>query len=212
MAKIGYERVSTQTQDLSEQLTALRKFGCEKIFSGKFSGKALDEEDLETILTRVKQNKVQLDKMLNYIREGDVVVVTKVDRLGRSLSQFMKVFEALRQKNVGFIALDQGIDTTKRSDPMAIAMIHLLGLFAELERSFIVERTQEGKRTKLASGHKNALGGRPPKVTDKIRKKIYADFKAGDSISTVMKRYDLSKSTVARLKGIYNRENLMSEE
>jgi resolvase/integrase-like protein len=212
MAKIGYARVSTQTQDLSEQLTALRKFGCEKIFSGKFSGKALDEEDLETILTRVKQNKVQLDKMLNYIREGDVVVVTKVDRLGRSLSQFMKVFEALRQKNVGFIALDQGIDTTKRSDPMAIAMIHLLGLFAELERSFIVERTQEGKRTKLASGHKNALGGRPPKVTDKIRKKIYADFKAGDSISTVMKRYDLSKSTVARLKGIYNRENLMSEE
>lgn len=212
MAKIGYARVSTQTQDLSEQLTALRKFGCEKIFSGKFSGKALDEEDLETILTRVKQNKVQLDKMLNYIREGDVVVVTKVDRLGRSLSQFMKVFEALRQKNVGFIALDQGIDTTKRSDPMAIAMIHLLGLFAELERSFIVERTQEGKRAKIAAGNLQAKGGRPPKVTDKIRKKIYADFKAGDSISTVMKRYDLSKSTVARIKGIYNRENLMSEE
>ena len=91
---------------------------------------------------------------------------------------------------------------------MGMALIQLLGIFAELERSFIVERTQEGKRTKLASGHKNALGGRPPKVTDKIRKKINADFKAGDSISTVMKRYDLSKSTVARLKGIYNRENL----
>ena len=198
MAKIGYARVSTQTQDLSEQLTALEKFGCEKIFSGKFSGKVSAEEDLDT--------------MLNYIREGDVVVVTKVDRLGRSLSQFMKVFESLRRKNVGFLALDQGIDTTKRSDPMAMAMIHLLGLFAELERSLIVDRTQEGKRAKIAAGNLKAKGGRPPKVTDKIRKKIYADFKAGDSISTVMKRYDLSKSTVARIKGIYNRENLMSEE
>ena len=74
MAKIGYARVSTTKQDLSEQITALKKFGCEKIFSGKFSGK---DEDLETILTRVKQNKVQLDKMLNYVREGDIVVVTK---------------------------------------------------------------------------------------------------------------------------------------
>ncbi|WP_105892136.1 recombinase family protein [Haemophilus influenzae] len=212
MAKIGYARVSTQTQDLSEQLTALEKFGCEKIFSGKFSGKVSAEEDLDTILSRNKENQAQLDKMLNYIREGDVVVVTKVDRLGRSLSQFMKVFESLRRKNVGFLALDQGIDTTKRSDPMAMAMIHLLGLFAELERSFIVDRTQEGKRAKIAAGNLKAKGGRQPKVTDKIRKKIYADFKAGDSISTVMKRYDLSKSTVARIKGIYNREILNCRE
>lgn len=149
MAKIGYVRVSTQTQDLSEQLTALRKFGCEKIFSGKFSGKALDSEELDTVLTRIKQNQAQLDKMLNFIREGDVVVVTKVDRLGRSLGQFMKVFEVLRRKKVGFIALDQGIDTTKRSDPMAMAMIHLLGLFAELERSFIVSVLKRGKEPKL---------------------------------------------------------------
>lgn len=207
MAKIGYARVSTQAQDLSEQLTALRKFGCEKIFSGKFSGKALDEEDLETILTRVKQNKVQLDKMLNYIREGDVVVVTKVDRLGRSLSQFMKVFEALRQKNVGFIALDQGIDTTKRSDPMAIAMIHLLGLFAELERSFIVERTQEGKRAKIAAGNLQAKGGRPRKVTAMIKSKIMLDFEKGASLSQVCKKYTLSRSTVANLKSEYRSLN-----
>lgn len=206
MAKIGYARVSTQTQDLSEQLTALRKFGCEKIFSGKFSGKD-QNEDLETILTRVKQNKVQLDNMLNYIREGDVVVVTKVDRLGRSLSQFMKVFEALRQKNVGFIALDQGIDTTKRSDPMAMAMIHLLGLFAELERSFIVERTQEGKRAKIAAGNLQAKGGRPRKVTAMIKSKIMLDFEKGASLSQVCKKYTLSRSTVANLKSEYRSLN-----
>ena len=194
MAKIGFARVSTQQQDLTEQIRLLKEYGCTKIFAGKHSGKA-------------DQNKEQIDELLNYVREGDVVVVTKLDRLGRSLTQCLKTLDFFKENNIGFIALDQGIDTTKRKDPMAMAMIHLLGLFAELERSFIVERTQEGKRAKLAAGQKNALGGRPPKVTDKIRKKIYADFKAGDSISTVMKRYDLSKSTVARLKGIYNREN-----
>lgn len=203
MAKIGYARVSTQAQDLSEQLIALENFGCEKIFSGKFSGKAINEQ--ESFLTSRKQNQAQLDKMLGYIREGDIVVVTKVDRLGRSLSQFMKVFDELRRKNIGFIALDQGIDTTKRSDPMAMAMIHLLGLFAELERSFIVERTSEGKRAKIAAGNLHAKGGRPPKVTPVIRQKIMKDFESGLSILDVATRYNLSKATSAKLKGEYRK-------
>lgn len=203
MAKIGYARVSTQAQDLSEQLIALENFGCEKIFSGKFSGKAINEQ--ESFLTSRKQNQAQLDKMLGYIREGDIVVVTKVDRLGRSLSQFMKVFDELRRKNIGFIALDQGIDTTKRSDPMAMAMIHLLGLFAELERSFIVERTSEGKRAKIAAGNLQAKGGRPPKVTPAIRQKIMKDFQSGLSILDVATRYNLSKATSAKLKGEYRK-------
>lgn len=203
MAKIGYARVSTQAQDLSEQLIALENFGCEKIFSGKFSGKTINEQ--ESFLTSRKQNQAQLDKMLGYIREGDIVVVTKVDRLGRSLSQFMKVFDELRRKNIGFIALDQGIDTTKRSDPMAMAMIHLLGLFAELERSFIVERTSEGKRAKIAAGNLQAKGGRPPKVTPAIRQKIMKDFQSGLSILDVATRYNLSKATSAKLKGEYRK-------
>ena len=199
MALIGFARVSTQQQDLSEQIQVLKEYGCKKIFSGKHSGKA-------------EKNKAQLDELLDYIREGDVVAVTKLDRLGRSLAQCLNTLELFKNKNIGFVAIQQGIDTRTQNNPMGMALIQLLGIFAELERSFIFERTQEGKRTKLASGHKNALGGRPPKVTDKIRKKIYADFKAGDSISTVMKRYGLSKSTVARLKGIYNREILNCRE
>ncbi|MFW9274174.1 recombinase family protein, partial [Glaesserella parasuis] len=97
----------------------------------------------------------------NYIREGDTVVVTKLDRLGRSLSQCLKVLDILTVNKIGFIALNQGIDTTKRKDPMAMAMIHLLGLFAELERNFIVERTQGGKLAKIESGDLKAIGGRP---------------------------------------------------
>ena len=197
MAKIGYARVSTTKQDLSEQITALKKFGCEKIFSGKFSGK---DEDLETILTRVKQNKVQLDKMLNYVREGDIVVVTKIDRLGRSLIQCLKTLDYFKQNKIGFVALDQGIDTTKRKDPMAMAMIHLLGLFAELERNFIVERTQGGKLAKIESGDLKAIGGRPKKLSEKAEEKLAKDILKGQSINELAKKYEVSRATISRYK------------
>ncbi len=199
MAKIGYARVSTTKQDLSEQITALKKFGCEKIFSGKFSGK---DEDLETILTRVKQNKVQLDKMLNYVREGDIVVVTKIDRLGRSLIQCLKTLDYFKQNKIGFVALDQGIDTTKRKDPMAMAMIHLLGLFAELERNFIVERTQGGKLAKVESGDLKAIGGRPKKLSEKAEEKLVKDILKGGSINELAKKYEVSRATISRYKKI----------
>ena len=88
---------------------------------------------------------------------------------------------------------------------MAMAIIHLLGLFAELERNFIVERTQGGKRAKLNAGKLNALGGRPLKVTEKIRSKIYKDFSEGMSIREAVEKYALSKATIARLKGEFNR-------
>lgn len=205
MAKIGYARVSTTKQDLSEQITALKKFGCEKIFSGKFSGKDEDEdedEDLETILTRVKQNKVQLDKMLNYVREGDIVVVTKIDRLGRSLIQCLKTLDYFKQNKIGFVALDQGIDTTKRKDPMAMAMIHLLGLFAELERNFIVERTQGGKLAKVESGDLKAIGGRPKKLSEKAEEKLVKDILKGGSINELAKKYEVSRATISRYKRI----------
>mgnify|MGYP003081527360 FL=1 len=199
MAKIGYARVSTTKQDLSEQITALKKFGCEKIFSGKFSGKDQDE-DLETILTRVKQNKVQLDKMLNYVREGDIVVVTKIDRLGRSLIQCLKTLDYFKQNKIGFVALDQGIDTTKRKDPMAMALIQLLGLFAELERNFIVERTQGGKLAKVESGDLKAIGGRPKKLSQKDEEKLVKDILKGGSINELAKKYEVSRATISRYK------------
>lgn len=199
MAKIGYARVSTEKQDLSEQIAALKKFGCEKIFSGKFSGKA-QNEDLDTILTRIKQNQVQLDNMLNYVREGDVVVVTKLDRLGRSLIQCLKTLDYLKQNKIGFIALDQGIDTTKRKDPMAMAMIHLLGLFAELERNFIVERTQGGKLAKVESGDLKAIGGRPKKLSEKMEERLAKDIKKKLSINELSKKYEVSRATISRYK------------
>ena len=195
MAKIGFARVSTLQQDLNEQIRILQEYGCKKIFSGKHSGVSI-------------KNKEQLDELLNYIREGDVVVVTKLDRLGRSLPQCLNTLELFKKSKVGFIAIQQGINTQTQDNPMGTALIQLLGIFAELERSFIVERTQEGKRAKLAAGQKNALGGRPPKVTDKLRREIYKDFEKGLSINIATQKYNLSRATIARLKGNFNRSKI----
>lgn len=187
MAKIGYARVSTIKQDLSEQISALEKFGCTKIFSGKHSGKA-------------EKNEEQLNELLNYIREGDTLVVTKLDRLGRSLSQCLKMLDFLLENKIGFIALNQSIDTTKRKDPMAMAMIHLLGLFAELERNFIVERTQGGKLAKVESGDSSAIGGRPKKLSQKNEEKLIKDIKKNYSINVLANKYDVSRATISRYK------------
>lgn len=187
MAKIGYARVSTTKQDLSEQIAALKKFGCEKNFSGKHSGKA-------------ENNEEQLNELLSYIREGDTVIVTKLDRLGRSLSQCLKTLDYFKQNKIGFVALDQGIDTTKRKDPMAMAMIHLLGLFAELERNFIVERTQGGKLAKIESGDLKAIGGRPKKLSEKAEEKLVKDILKGGSINELAKKYEVSRATISRYK------------
>lgn len=187
MAKVGYARVSTLKQDLNEQISALEKFGCTKIFSGKHSGKA-------------EKNEEQLNELLNYIREGDTLVVTKLDRLGRSLSQCLKVLDFLLENKIGFIALNQAIDTTKRKDPMAMAMIHLLGLFAELERNFIVERTQGGKLAKIESGNSSAIGGRPKKLSQKDEEKLLKDIKKSYSINILANKYNVSRATISRYK------------
>lgn len=189
MAKIGYARVSTLKQDLNEQISELEKFGCKKIFSGKHSGKA-------------EKNKEQLNELLNYIREGDTLVVTKLDRLGRSLSQCLKMLDFLLENKIGFIALNQSIDTTKRKDPMAMAMIHLLRLFAELERNFIVERTQGGKLAKVESGDLKAIGGRPKKLSEKIEERLVKDILKGGSINELAKKYEVSRATISRYKRI----------
>ena len=187
MAKVGYARVSTLKQDLNEQIAELEKFGCTKIFSGKHSGKP-------------EQNEEQLNELLNYIREGDVVVVTKLDRLGRSLSQCLKVLDMLTENKIGFVALNQGIDTTKRKDPMAMAMIHLLGLFAELERNFIVDRTQGGKLAKIESGDLKAIGGRPKILSEKTEKRLLKDFQKNYSLTKLAEKYEVSRATISRYK------------
>ena len=178
MALIGYARVSTVNQDLDGQLEKLKSVGCERIYSGKHSGAS-------------DTNKEKLEELLQYVREDDIVVVTKLDRLGRSLTQVLNTIQKIQDKGANLKALDQNIDTSD-DNPIAVAMVQLLGVFAELERNFIVTRTQEGR---AASGNK---GGRPSILTEDQREQMKKEFNAGLSKSKLADKYGVSRATVMR--------------
>ena len=176
---IGYARVSTHDQDLDEQLERLEAEGCTKLFSGKRSGKS-------------DTNKEQLEALVDYVRDGDTVIVTKLDRLGRSLSQVLQTVDKLTAKQVNIRCLDQPIDTSKQ-DAMSKAMVQLLGMFAEMEHSMIVERTQGGR---IRSGK---LGGRPTKLDDKTRQIIAQKLSEGASKNSLSKEFEVSRATIMRI-------------
>lgn len=179
MALIGFARVSTSDQDLTSQLKRLEDAGCTKVFSGKHSSK----EDT---------NKAALTELLGYVREGDTVLVTKIDRFGRSLSQVLQAVDSLSIKGVNLKALDQDIDTSKQ-DPMSRAMFQLLGMFAEMERNFIIQRTWEGKQT---SGN---YGGRKPSLTPEQVIRVRQQLGAGISQSELAREYRVSRMTIMRV-------------
>lgn len=180
MALVGFARVSTQSQDLTDQLTKLEAHGCIKVFSGKHSGKS-------------DTNKAALDELLAYVRTGDTVVVTKLDRLGRSLSQVLSVLDQLSSQNINLIALDQNIDTSN-NDPMSKAMVQLLGMFAEMERNFIVNRTTEGKK---ATGN---YGGRKAKLTSEQKAEVKQKLAKGMSKVKLSKEYNVSRATILNIE------------
>ncbi len=150
MALIGYARVSTTLQDPALQLDALQAAGCARIFTDYASG-ALDA-------------RPQLTRTIDHLRDGDVLVVWRLDRLGRSLRHLIDTVRALDERGVGFRSLTESIDTTT---PGGRLLFHLLGSLAEFERDLIKERTAAGLAAARARGRK---GGRPSVMTpDKMR-------------------------------------------
>ncbi len=137
----GYCRVSTYDQNLDLQIHDLKKFGCEKIFKEKISG----------LKTRPK-----LKKLLKMLRKGDVVVVWKLDRLGRSLQDLIKLVSHLKKLKVKFVSLKESIDTTTATGKL---IFHIFAALAEFERDNLVERTKAGLMAARMKGH---FAGRPP--------------------------------------------------
>lgn len=179
MALIGYARVSTQDQNLSAQLEALTGYGCEKVFHGKQSGKSGD-------------NDKKLQEMLEYVREGDTVCLTKLDRMGRSLNRILTTIQDLQDKGVQVVTLDGQVDTTSEN-PMQKAMTQLLGVFAELEHSIIVDRLQSGRE------RTGRLGGRKSVLSESQKREVRKLFKAGASKSQLAKDFEVSRATVMRV-------------
>lgn len=146
---IGYARVSTQDQSPALQIDALEAAGCERIFMEKASGAQRDRPELKAAL--------------DYIRGdvSDVLVVWKLDRLARSLSQLIDTADLLEKRRIGLRSLTEAIDTTSAGGRL---VFHVFGAMAEFERSIIHERTKAGLEAARARGR---TGGRPPALTKK---------------------------------------------
>jgi DNA invertase Pin-like site-specific DNA recombinase len=153
MTTVGYARVSAKDQNLEIQMSQLNAAGCERIYSEKMSGKNT-------------RDRPEFKKMMDYLREGDVLVITKLDRLARSTADLINIVKTLDSKNIGFKVLNQNIDTTT---PQGRLMFTMLAAFAEFERDTINERTAEGIEKAKAKGVKF---GRKPTITDEQRLEI----------------------------------------
>ena len=143
---IGYARVSTRDQDLSLQRTALNEAGCEKIYEDRKSG--------------ARAVRAGLTAALDDLRKGDVLVVWKLDRLGRSLRHLIDIVDDLRERGADFRSLTDQIDT---STPTGRFFFNVMGSLAEMERELIAERTRAGLDAARVAGR---TGGRPRRLTD----------------------------------------------
>jgi DNA invertase Pin-like site-specific DNA recombinase len=184
--KVGYARVSSNTQDLELQKQELLKAGCEKIFIESVSAK--------------DNNRNELIEMINSLRAKDVVVVYKIDRIARSLKGLIDIIELLKDKKVDLVSLDSGdrVDTTS---PMGKAFFQIAGVFAELERGMINARTKAGIAKAKIDGVKfgRTLGSQNAKTADKIEKiKIFLHSKK--SYDWISKELAVSKKTISDIK------------
>jgi DNA invertase Pin-like site-specific DNA recombinase len=144
---IGYARVSTHEQTLNLQRDALEKAGCEKIFTDTVSG--------------TKSERKGLSEALSHLREGDTLVVWRLDRLGRSLRNLIDTITSLQERGIDFKSLTENIDTTTSGGKL---VFHIFGALAEFEREIIKERTQAGL---VAARSRGKVGGRPKALTTK---------------------------------------------
>lgn len=174
---IGYARVSTYDQNLDLQVDALENAGCERIFKDVMSG--------------VKADRPGLRDALSHMREGDILVVWKLDRLGRSLSDLISVVTTLHGEGKGFKSLDNSFDTSTAQGTLIFQMFAVL---AEFERNLIRERTMAGLTAARARGR---YGGRPRKMDDKAIQMAATLVRENQaSMTEIAAQFNVSRSTL----------------
>ncbi|MEL6310855.1 MAG: recombinase family protein [Pseudomonadota bacterium] len=176
MAAIGYARVNTQDQNLGLQRDALEAAGCAQIFEDRASG--------------ARTERPGLAEAIAYLREGDVLVVWRLDRLGRSLSHLIETVGSLEARGVGFRSLTEAIDTTTPSDRLTF---HLFGALGQFERDLIRERTRAGLAAAAARGRK---GGRKPVVTPEKLARARSLTAKGLTVREAAARLKIGKSAL----------------
>jgi DNA invertase Pin-like site-specific DNA recombinase len=180
---IGYARVSTARQSLDAQLDRLAEAGIEKVFTDKRSGKNTDRPGLA--------------ELLEYARGGDVLVVTKLDRLGRNLRETLNLFHELPERGIAIRTLDDPlIIDTAADDAMSKVSVALLGLFAEMERVYMLERTE---RARAAALERDVTPGRKRKLDpETIERAVYLRDVKNHSMAEVAEKTGVSVATLYR--------------
>lgn len=178
---IGYARVSKgDDQSNALQLKALKAAGCKRVFEESASGGRWDRPELH--------------RMLDQIREGDVIAVWKLDRLSRSLKDLLLILDKIDNLGAGFRSLTEHVDTTT---PAGRMMMQMLGSFAEFERSMIRERTRAGLAAARADGR---VGGRPRRLNDKQSQEVVDAVESGRKTAADMARlFGVSSATISRV-------------
>lgn len=178
--KIGYARVSTDGQSVEAQVRQLAKAGCKKVLRETASG--------------AKTDRSQLGKSLDLLEAGDVLMVTRLDRLARSTRDLLNTLATITERKAGFRSLgDTWADTTSAHGRL---MLTVLGGLAEFERELIRTRTGEGRKRAIARGVKM---GRPPKMTPHQIKEALRRRDAGEPHRDIARSYNVSHSTISRL-------------
>ena len=181
MAFIGYARVSTRDQDLAGQLAELEAFGCERIYHEKESG--------------ARSDRPQLRKAISRLTQGDVLVVTRLDRLARSTRDLLNVLAQVSEQSAGFKSLkDAWADTTT---PHGRLMLTVLGGLAEFERELIRARTGEGRKRAKDRG---VRFGRPPKLSPHQRQEALQRLSEGATCADLGRTYGVDPTTIGRLQ------------
>jgi DNA invertase Pin-like site-specific DNA recombinase len=181
MTVVGYARVSTRDQDLSGQLAALKAAGATKLFQEKISG--------------VRAVRPQLAKLMASLKPGDLVLVTKLDRLGRSTRELLQLIETIDKAGATFRSLGDPLWDT--SSPQGRLLSTLLAAIAEFERELIRERTGEGRKRALASG---VRFGRKPKLSQYQRAEALKRRDAGETLASIARSYAVDVSMISRLR------------
>jgi DNA invertase Pin-like site-specific DNA recombinase len=181
MAIYGYARVSTEGQALTAQLAELKAAKCERIFQEKASG--------------AKSDRKQLAKLMAHLEAGDTVIVTRLDRLARSMLDLLTTLNNITKAGASFKSLkDTWADTTTAQGRL---MVNILGSLAEFERELIMARTGEGRKRAMADGVKF---GRPAKLTPHQKREAIKRRDAGEAHTAIARDFNVSHQTIGRLQ------------